>query len=150
MKGPPDSDAATLACSALLATSTWLARGGCARICARWARCERRAARASCVDQRLAGSRAHLSGRASVERWPQDGDFVAISMDVMCAAKVVLVSAAGAGRAPMVAKALSGEFGPFDCPAGMVEAAEDTLWFTDKEGVADFEEMDTEEDGAEE
>ena len=32
-----------------------------------------------------------------------DGDFVAVSMDVMCASKVVLVSAAGSGRAPMVA-----------------------------------------------
>lgn len=72
-----------------------------------------------------------------------DGDFVALSMDVMCATKVVLVSAAGAGRAPMVAKALSGEFGQFDCPAGMVDAVEETYWFTDKEGVAEFEKMDT-------
>ena len=68
-----------------------------------------------------------------------DGDFVAVSMDVMCAAKVVLISAAGSGRAPMVAKALSGEFEPNDCPAGMVEAREQTLWFTDKEGIAVFD-----------
>ena len=50
-----------------------------------------------------------------------DGDFVAVSLDVMNAAKVVIVSAAGAGRAEMVASALGGEFGPYDCPAGMVE-----------------------------
>ena len=68
-----------------------------------------------------------------------DGDFVAITMDVMCAAKVVLVSAAGSGRAPMVASALSGEFGPYDCPAGMVDAAEDTVWFVDSESIADFD-----------
>jgi len=75
-----------------------------------------------------------------------DGDFVAVSMDVMCAAKVVLVSAAGAGRAPMVAKALAGEFGPTDCPAGMVEGVDETLWFTDKEGVAEFEALDAEDE----
>lgn len=56
-----------------------------------------------------------------------DGDFVAVSMDVMCAAKTVLVSAAGEGRAEMVAKALSGEFGAYDCPAGMVEAQDETI-----------------------
>jgi len=69
-----------------------------------------------------------------------DGDFVAVSMDVMCAAQTVIVSAAGAGRAPMVMKALSGDFGATDCPAGMVEAREQTLWFTDKEGIAVFDE----------
>ena len=56
-----------------------------------------------------------------------DGDFVAVSMDIMCAAKTVLVSAAGEGRAEMVAKALSGEFGAYDCPAGMVEAQDETI-----------------------
>jgi len=78
-----------------------------------------------------------------------DGDFVAVSMDVMCAAKVVLVSAAGAGRAPMVSKALSGEYGAFDCPAAMVDAVEDTLWFTDEAGLADFDAVDddAEEEG---
>jgi len=75
-----------------------------------------------------------------------DGDFVAVSLDVMNAAKTVLISAAGSGRAPMVAKALSGEFGSYDCPAGMVEGREETLWFTDKEGVAEFEAMDMDED----
>lgn len=42
-----------------------------------------------------------------------DGDFVAVTMDVMSASKVVLVSAAGAGRAAMVSKALTGEFGSY-------------------------------------
>lgn len=68
-----------------------------------------------------------------------DGDFVAVTMDVMCAAKIVLVSAAGSGRAEMVKKALSGEFGAYDCPAGMVEAQDETIWFTDVEGVAEFD-----------
>jgi len=71
---------------------------------------------------------------------------VAITMDVMCAAKVVLVSAAGAGRASMVAKALAGEFGPYDCPAGMAEGVDDTLWFTDTEGIKEFEDSQDEED----
>jgi len=74
-----------------------------------------------------------------------DGDFVAVSMDIMNAAKVALVSAAGAGRAPMVAKALGGEFGPYECPAGTVEAAQATLWFTDAQSMADYE-LDGEED----
>lgn len=79
-----------------------------------------------------------------------DGDFVAVSMDVMCAAKVVLISAAGGGRAPMVASALSGSFGPYDCPAGMVEAAEDTLWFTDEAGIAEYDmDFDDDVDGVE-
>jgi len=75
-----------------------------------------------------------------------DGDFLAISMDVMNAAKVVLVSAAGSSRAPMVAKALSGDFGPYECPAGMVEAAGQTLWFTDTDGIAEFDEQVEPED----
>ena len=71
-------------------------------------------------------------------------------MDVMCAAKVVLISAAGGGRAPMVASALSGSFGPYDCPAGMVEAAEDTLWFTDEAGIAEYDmDFDDDVDGVE-
>lgn len=68
-----------------------------------------------------------------------DGDFVAVSMDIMCAAKTVLVSAAGEGRAEMVAKALSGEFGAYDCPAGMVEAQDETIWFTDVDGLGKFD-----------
>jgi len=78
-----------------------------------------------------------------------DGDFVAVTMDVMCASKTVIVSAAGSGRASMVAKALSGEFGQYDCPAGMVEAQEETLWFTDKEGVAEFDADEFEDDEVE-
>lgn len=78
-----------------------------------------------------------------------DGDFVAMTMDAMCAAKVVLVSAAGAGRAEMVATALSGDFGPYDCPAGMVEAAEETLWFTDQEGIKEFDADEYEDEGDE-
>lgn len=70
-----------------------------------------------------------------------DGDFVAVTMDVMCATEVVLVSAAGAGRAAMVEKALSGDFGPYDCPAGMVEARDQTLWFVDTESIAKFDEQ---------
>ena len=41
--------------------------------------------------------------------------------------------------AEMVKKALSGEFGAYDCPAGMVEAQDETIWFTDVEGVAEFD-----------
>ena len=79
-----------------------------------------------------------------------DGDFVAVSMDVMNAAKVVLVSAAGKGRASMVAKALSGEYAAFDCPAGMVDARVETLWFTDSEGLSEFDaEYEEEEADAE-
>lgn len=78
-----------------------------------------------------------------------DGDFVAVTMDVMCAAKVVLVSAAGSGRASMVAQALSGNFGPYECPAGMVGAQEETLWFTDKDSIAEFEEIAEALDGDE-
>jgi len=76
-----------------------------------------------------------------------DGDFVAITMDVMNAAKVVIVSAAAAARAPMVAKALSGEFGAFDCPAGMVDAAEETLWFVDEESIGEFDGLDELDEG---
>jgi 6-phosphogluconolactonase len=76
-----------------------------------------------------------------------DGDFLAVSMDVMCATKNVLVSAAAAGRSEMVAKALSGDFGPCDCPAGLVEAQQCTLWFTDTESIAGFEgEMEDEDE----
>jgi len=76
-----------------------------------------------------------------------DGDFVAVSMDVMNAAKAVIISAAGGGRAEMVSTALSGEFGAYECPAGMVEASGETFWFTDKESIKLFtEKMDDEEE----
>merc|ERR1719491_2423017 len=74
-----------------------------------------------------------------------DGDFVALSMDVMCSAKVVVVSAAAESRAPMVAKALNGDFGPFDCPAALVEAQDNTLWFVDEESSKDVN-VDEDED----
>lgn len=75
-----------------------------------------------------------------------DGDFVAISMDVMCAAKNVIVSAPGTARAPMVSKALSGMFGLHDCPAAIVEARDLTLWLTDVEGMAEFDATQVESD----
>mmetsp|Transcript_27025 Transcript_27025/g.108156 ORF Transcript_27025/g.108156 Transcript_27025/m.108156 type:complete len:120 (-) Transcript_27025:221-580(-) len=73
-------------------------------------------------------------------------DAVAMTMDMMCASKVALVSAAGPARAEMVAKALSGNFGDFDCPAGMVDAKEETLWFVDEDSIAEFNEMQDDDD----
>lgn len=75
-----------------------------------------------------------------------DGDFVACTMDVMCATKVVLVSAAGGSRAPMVAQALGGAYEEYECPAALVEALESTMWFVDTESVAQFEAENEEED----
>jgi len=63
---------------------------------------------------------------------------VAMSMDAFCAAKVALVSAAGAARADMVCRALSGKYGDWDCPAGMVDAAGETIWFCDEDSIAKF------------
>lgn len=60
---------------------------------------------------------------------------IAVSMDFMCAAKKAIVSAATAKRAKMVARAVAGDFGPFDCPAGMVRA-KSTVWFVDVDSVA--------------
>ncbi|KAL1498454.1 hypothetical protein AB1Y20_013779 [Prymnesium parvum] len=100
-----------------------------------------------CVFPQSAEVKATGAGRVALAgNDPRaDGDFVALSIDVMCAAKVVLVSAAGAARAPMVAKALSGDFDRFDCPVGLVEAVDQTLWFTDTESIAVFDEQDMEE-----
>jgi hypothetical protein len=53
---------------------------------------------------------------------------------------------AGAGRADMVAKALSGDFGRFDCPAGMVEGIEQTLWFTTQDALEKFDAMAEDEE----
>ncbi|KAJ8609688.1 hypothetical protein CTAYLR_009389 [Chrysophaeum taylorii] len=76
---------------------------------------------------------------------------VAMSMDLFCAAKVGIVSAAGAGRSEMVAKALSGEFGDWDCPAALVDCREETYWFVDEDSIADFndieEDLEDEEEG---
>ena len=65
-------------------------------------------------------------------------------------AQVVLVSAAGAGRAEMVAKALSGDFGRYDCPAGMVEAMEETLWYTTQDALEQFDQLAEDEEDEEE
>jgi 6-phosphogluconolactonase len=68
-----------------------------------------------------------------------DKKSIAVSMDFMNAAKTVLVSAAEAKRAPMVAKALTGEFDEWDCPAGLVQSAVgETLWFVDVNSIADY------------
>ena len=67
---------------------------------------------------------------------------------MMCATKTVIVSAATEGRKEMVATALSGEFGAYDCPAGMVEAAGETLWFTDTGSISAFD-ADIEDEEAE-
>ena len=89
-----------------------------------------------------------------------DATAVAMSMDLFCAAKVALLSAAGSQRAEMVAKALSGNYGDWDCPAGMVrfysfyffsfysqvDAADETIWFCDEDSIADFNEMQDEEE----
>merc|ERR1712127_563038 len=56
------------------------------------------------------------------------------------------IQATGTGK---VVTALSGEFGAFDCPAGMVEAAGETLWFADEGGISKFDE-DIEDDEDEE
>lgn len=72
----------------------------------------------------------------------EDKKAVAVSMDFMCAAKIALVSAAGKARAPMVATALSGEYDDYDCPAALVEARDETIWFVDEASVSDFDDMD--------
>lgn len=69
-----------------------------------------------------------------------DKKSIAVSMDFMCAAKTVLVSAAGAGRAEMVMRALTGDFPEWDCPAGLVDADE-TIWFVDTASIAKFNEV---------
>lgn len=69
---------------------------------------------------------------------------VAVSLDFMCAARVALVSAAGKVRAPMVATALSGEYDDYDCPAALVEARDETIWFIDEAAATDFDDMDIE------
>merc|ERR1712037_1079439 len=65
---------------------------------------------------------------------------IAVSMDFMNAAKRVLLSAAGTERAQMVAKAISGDFEEFECPAGLVNAA-DTTWFVDTDSFILFDEL---------
>jgi len=62
---------------------------------------------------------------------------IAVSMDFMCAAKKVIVSAATAKRAEMVKRALTGDFPEWDCPAALVNAGE-TVWFTDNDSIAAY------------
>ncbi|CAE7217442.1 FBA3 [Symbiodinium natans] len=68
---------------------------------------------------------------------------IAVSMDVMRAAKKTLVTATGAGKKDAVRRALSGVHGPFDCPAGLLSKAPSTTWFVDKAAFADFERTST-------
>jgi 6-phosphogluconolactonase len=73
-----------------------------------------------------------------------DKKSIAVSMDFMNAAKTVLVSAAEAKRAPMVAKALTGDFDEWDCPAGLVQSvAGETLWFVDVNSIAEYNKVTT-------
>lgn len=69
-----------------------------------------------------------------------DKKSIAVSMDFMNAAKTVLVSAAEAKRAPMVKRALSGDFEEWGCPTGLVNAGI-TLYFVDTDSIAEYEAM---------
>jgi len=62
---------------------------------------------------------------------------IAVSLDFICAAKRVVLSAAKASRAPMVLRALRTGSGCYDCPASMVCAAE-TTWLVDQESIAEY------------
>lgn len=70
-----------------------------------------------------------------------DKKSIAVSMDFMCAAKTVLVSAAEPKRAEMVKRALTGDFEEWGCPAGLVNAAGETLWFVDTESIQEYEKV---------
>ena len=67
---------------------------------------------------------------------------IAISMDVMCAAKKAIVAATGAQKKDAVRRALSGVCGAFDCPAAKVKA-KSTSWFVDKAAYENFDRMST-------
>jgi len=62
---------------------------------------------------------------------------VAVSLDFLCAAKRVVLTAAKASRAPMVLRALRSGSGCYDCPASMV-CAKDTTWLVDKESIGEY------------
>uniref|UniRef100_A0A7S3NKD1 Glucosamine/galactosamine-6-phosphate isomerase domain-containing protein n=1 Tax=Aureoumbra lagunensis TaxID=44058 RepID=A0A7S3NKD1_9STRA len=70
-----------------------------------------------------------------------DKNVIAVSIDFMSAAKVAVISAAGAGRAEMVSKALSGNYDDFECPAALVDAKEETIWMVDEDSITDFNEL---------
>jgi 6-phosphogluconolactonase len=66
-----------------------------------------------------------------------DKNQIALSMDVFCAAKKVILGATGPKKKEAVRRALSGDYEPHDCPAGLVKAAE-TVWYADKASMGDF------------
>lgn len=67
-----------------------------------------------------------------------DKKSIAVSMDFMCAAKTVLVSAAEPKRAVMVKQALTNTYDEWGCPAALVNAAS-TLWFVDTDSFAEYQ-----------
>ena len=67
-----------------------------------------------------------------------DKQSIAVSMDFMCAAKKVVVSAAEKKRSEMVKRALTGDFPEWDCPSALVDA-EETIWFVDSDSIAAYD-----------
>eukprot|EP00927_Polykrikos_kofoidii_P068905 TRINITY_DN6425_c0_g1_i1.p1 TRINITY_DN6425_c0_g1~~TRINITY_DN6425_c0_g1_i1.p1 ORF type:complete len:632 (+),score=137.41 TRINITY_DN6425_c0_g1_i1:48-1898(+) len=65
---------------------------------------------------------------------------ICVSMNFIRAAKRVVLSAAKAGRAPMVARALRVNSGSYDVPASLVNAAE-TIWICDVDSIKDYKEL---------
>ncbi|CAK9011122.1 unnamed protein product [Durusdinium trenchii] len=67
---------------------------------------------------------------------------IAVSMDVMCAAKKAIVLARGAKQKDTVRRALSGVHGLYDCPVGLVKA-QSTSWLVDKAAFDNFDRTST-------
>jgi len=63
---------------------------------------------------------------------------ITVSLDFICAAKKVVLSAAKASRSPMVLRALRSGSGCYDCPASMVNAA-NTTWLCDKDSIKGYQ-----------
>lgn len=63
---------------------------------------------------------------------------ISVSLDFICAAKKVVLSAAKAARSGMVLRALRSGSGCYDCPASMVCAA-DTTWLCDKDSIKGYQ-----------
>jgi len=57
---------------------------------------------------------------------------IALSMDVMTAAKKVILAANGAKKKDAVSRATKGDGDPFECPACMVKGKGEIFWYTDK------------------
>jgi len=57
---------------------------------------------------------------------------IALSMDVMTAAKKVILAASGEKKKHAVSRGTKGDGDPFECPASMVRGKGEILWFTDK------------------